>query len=124
MKQNPCRYCALAREHKGNHFPRRWNEKCVKCEYNKKHREYLKSQRKFVPGEQIQDLQELMDQQYVFVTFSDIPKHIEVVKSWQFRFVVENLQAGRFHRAIRKNIRREESISNGKLLYKRFTSVS
>lgn len=104
MKQNPCRYCALANEHKGRHLPRFWDEKCAKCEYNKKHKEYLKSQRKFEIGEPIKDLCELMKQNYVFIGFSDIPKHIEVIKSWQFRIVMKTLEAGHFYKAIRKNM--------------------
>lgn len=62
MKQNPCRYCALAREYKGRHFSSFFDEKCAICEYNKRHNEYLKNQRKFEAGEPIKTIDELLEQ--------------------------------------------------------------
>jgi hypothetical protein len=102
MKQNPCRYCALSWENKGKHFYSSFDEHCAKCENIKKHREYLKSQRKFEIGQVISDFGELMKQEWVYVGMANSPSHIEVVKSWQVRSVLRILDNRRFHKAIRK----------------------
>ena len=78
IKQNPCRYCALAYVHSGRHSPS-WRDECAKCENDKKHKEYLKSQRKFVEGEPITTLSELLEQEWV-MWYHNL-KHIEVIKS-------------------------------------------
>lgn len=101
MKQNPCRYCALSYARGERHYPS-YEEKCYKCDYRKKHEEYLKSQRIFERGEQIKSFDELGQQLYVFVGCADKATHIEVVKSWQLRIVLNILNAGKFHKAIRK----------------------
>lgn len=101
MKQNPCRYCALSLELKGRHFPT-YNAPCHDCENLRKHREYLKSQRKFEIGQYISDFKELMEQEYVYVGMADTPNHIEVIKSWQVRIVLGILDNKHFYRAIRK----------------------
>lgn len=111
MKQNPCRYCALAYEYKGKHKPR-YAEPCRQCENIKKHKEYLESQRKFEIGEPIKSLQELMEQTYIYCGRTDVPKHIEVIKSWQFRIVMKTLEAGHFYKAIRKNTEGQDELFN------------
>ena len=62
MKQNPCRHCDLAFVHNGRHSPS-WNGKCKECQNIKEHRKYLKSQRKFIEGEPITTLDELLKQE-------------------------------------------------------------
>lgn len=62
MRQNPCRYCALAYEYKNIHRMS-YSQECYRCENRKKHEEYLKSKRKFEIGEQIQSLNELLQQE-------------------------------------------------------------
>lgn len=103
MKQNPCRYCALSYERKGRHYPS-YEEKCGKCEHIKVHVEYLKSKRMFERGEQIKDFDELMNQQRVFVGYADKSMHIEAVKSWQVRIILDILARGNFYKAIRKKV--------------------
>ena len=99
MKQNPCRYCALAFVHNGRHSPS-WNDKCAKCENIKAHKEYLESQRKFIEGEPITTLDELLEQEWVMWYHNS--RHIEAIKSTSIRIVLEWIEIGAFHKAIRK----------------------
>ena len=99
MKQNPCRFCALSTEVFGKHYSSHL-EQCRECENLKKHREYLKAHRKFVEGEPITDLTELLQQEWVM--WYHRTKHIEVFKSMQIRIVLRWLEMGAFRKAIRK----------------------
>ena len=99
MKQNPCRYCALSTEVFGKHYPVTCI-KCMECENLKKHKEYLKAHRKFIEGEPITDLSELMEQEWVM--WYHRPKHIEVIKHMQICIVLNWLEIGAFRKAIRK----------------------
>ena len=100
LKHNPCRYCALAIEYKGEHFPN-WDSKCGDCTNLRKHKNYLHMQRKFIEGTLITSLEELLQQEWVMWNHST--KHIEVVKSTQLRSVLQCLESGAFRRAIRKD---------------------
>lgn len=102
MKQNPCRYCALAREYKGRHFPSFFDKKCAICEYSKRHNEYLKSQRKYEAGEPIKTIDELLEQEWVM--WGEKTTHIEVIKNLQLRFILKLLDNNWFRKAIRKNM--------------------
>lgn len=99
MKQNPCRYCVLSTKIFGKHYSSHL-EQCRDCENIKKHKEYLKAHRKFVEGEPITDLTELLQQEWVM--WYHRPKHIEVIKSNQLRVVLRWLEVGAFRKAIRK----------------------
>lgn len=99
MKQNPCRYCALSTEISGKHYSSRL-EQCRDCENLKKHKEYLKAHRKFVEGDPITNLTELLQQEWVM--WYHQTKHIEVFKSMQIRIVLRWLEMGAFRKAIRK----------------------
>lgn len=99
MKVNPCRYCALSICLNGKHYPR-FNDKCGECENLKKHKEYLLGQRKFVEGEQITSLDELLHQEWVMWYHNT--KHIEVFKHMQLCSVLTFLERGAFRKAIRK----------------------
>ena len=99
MKQNPCRYCALSTEVYGKYYSSHL-EQCRDCENLKKHKEYLKAHRKFVEGEPITDLSELLEQEWVM--WYHQTKHIEVFKSTQLRSVLRWLGIGAFRKAIRK----------------------
>ena len=99
MKQNPCRYCALSTEIFGKHYSS-YLEQCRDCENLKKHKEYLKTHRKFVEGEPITDLTELLQQEWVM--WYHRPKHIEVIKHTQLSTVLKLLEIGAFRKAIRK----------------------
>lgn len=101
MKANPCRYCSSAYEYKKRKKPS-FSEECIRCPYIKKHEEYLKSKRMFERGEKISSFDELMKQQYVFVGYADRAKHIEVIKSWQLRIVLDCLERGSFYKANKK----------------------
>lgn len=103
MKQNPCRYCALSWEHRGKHYPS-YEHQCKECAHIKKHAEYLKSKRMFEPGEQIKTFDELGHQLWVFVGAAHKASHIEVIKSWQLRIVLNLLNEGKFYKATRKNV--------------------
>ena len=99
MKQNPCRYCALSTEISGEFYSSHL-ERCRECENLKKHREYLKAHRKFIEGEPITDLTELLQQEWVM--WYHQTKHIDVIKSTQLRRVLRWLEIGAFRKAIRK----------------------
>lgn len=101
MKTNPCRYCSSAYEHKKRHIPS-YSKECEECSYIREHKKYLKSKRMFERGEKINSFDELMKQQYVFVGHADRASHIEVIKSWQLRIVLNCLEKGSFYKAIRK----------------------
>lgn len=92
----------MSYEFKGRHDPGIERSECQRCENLKKHREYLKSQRKYEIGEPITDFQELMQQTWIFCGFSDRPMHIEAIKSWQARIVLDVLERGKFYKAVRK----------------------
>lgn len=99
MKQNPCRYCALSTEVYGKYYSSHL-EQCRDCENLKKHNEYLKAHRKFIEGEPITDLSELLEQEWVM--WYHQTKHIEVFESMQIRIVLRWLEMGAFRKAIRK----------------------
>ena len=99
MKQNPCRYCALSTKTRYGHKPSHDNE-CVDCENLKKHKEYLKAHRKFVEGDPITDLSELLEQEWVM--WYHKPRHIEVIKHTQLSTVLKWLEIGAFRKAIKK----------------------
>lgn len=99
MKQNPCRYCALSTECKGRHSPS-WKKECGECEPYQRHKEYLQSKRKFTEGEQITTIEELLKQEWVM--WYHTTKHIEVFKHIQLKAVLNWLEHGAFHKAIRK----------------------
>lgn len=99
MKQNPCRYCALSWEHNGKHYPS-CEPPCAECENIKKHREYLKSQRKFEEGKLIQSLDDLLKQEWIM--WYHQTRHIEVIKHTQLSTILNWLDRGAFHLAIRK----------------------
>lgn len=100
MKTNPCRYCALAIEHKGRHYRNRFKEECWQCENWKRHEEYLKSQRIFLQGEQIRRMDVLLKQEWIM--WGGTPKHIKIIKNLQFGTVLFLLKNGRFYKTIRK----------------------
>lgn len=99
MKQNPCRYCELSLTYNGRHSPR-CDGKCAECENIKAHREYLKSQRKFIEGEAITTFGELLKQEWVMWYHNS--RHIEAIKSVPIRTVLHWLEVGAFRKAIRK----------------------
>ena len=69
------------------------------CESFKKHEEYLKAHRKFIDGEPITDLSELLEQEWVM--WYHQTKHIEVIKHTQLSTVLGWLDNGAFRKAIR-----------------------
>lgn len=99
IKQNPCRYCTKAFEYRGRNSPSHSIE-CDNCENIKAHKKYLESQRKFVEGEPITSLAELLEQEWVMWYHST--KHIETFKSMPLRAVVMFLDNGAFRKAVRK----------------------
>ncbi len=103
MKQSPCRYCALSYKRNNRHYPS-YRDECYKCEHQKKHKEYLMSQRTYERGEVITDFAELLEQKWVFCGYADKPMHIEAVKSWQVRIVLNVLEKQHLYKAIKKNM--------------------
>lgn len=99
IRQNPCRYCAKSFENRGRHSPS-YSIECGNCENIKAHRQYLESKRKFVEGDLITSLAELLEQEWVMWYHST--KHIETFKSMPVRTVLIFLDNGAFRKAVRK----------------------
>ena len=100
MKQNPCRYCSSAYEHKGKHYPS-FSNSCGECTYITEHKKYLQSKRMFEEGEQITTLDELLKQTWVMWYHST--KHIEVIKNNTINTVLKWLEVGAIRKAIRRS---------------------
>lgn len=86
-------------EYRGKHLPGYANE-CENCNKLKKHKEYLESKRKFIVGEKITNLEELLKCEWVI--WHGKTTHIEVIKSLQLRIVMKSLECGLIHKAIKK----------------------
>ena len=99
MKQNPCRYCSSAYEHKGKHYPS-FSNSCGECTYITEHKKYLQSKRMFEEGEQITTLDELLKQTWVM--WYHPTKHIEVIKNNTINTVLKWLEVGAIRKAIRR----------------------
>ena len=100
MKQNPCRYCSSAYEHKGKHYPS-FSNSCGECTYITEHKKYLQSKRMFEEGEQITTLDELLNQTLVMWYHST--RHIEVIKNNTINTVLKWLEVGAIRKAIRRS---------------------
>ena len=105
MTKNPCRGCKHSWKYKDRHYPRytksKKDDKCpCLCEKYMKHKEYLYSRRKFIPGDVITTLEELEKQKWVI--WGDLTRHISVIMNLQYRTVKWHLSTGRFRYAIRR----------------------
>jgi hypothetical protein len=99
MKQNPCRYCALAYEYKGKKHSG-YKEECIMCKKRIEHEKYLKSKRKFIEGDTITNLDELFSQEWVM--WYHKTKHIKVFENMSVKVVNQFIKSGAFRVAIRK----------------------
>ena len=97
--KNPCRKCEKAFVWNNRHTPSLNNE-CKACEKQKKYKEYLLSKRKFVAGDIITSLEELLQQEWVM--FYNCARHIEVIKHNQLSTVLKWLGNGALRKAIRR----------------------
>ena len=98
MKTNPCRNCEHSTVHKGKH-EHSWTDKCYHCLKLREHQKYLRSKRKFKPGILITNLDELMEQEWVY--WHNRITHIEVIKNQQYNTIMKGLKYGCFYQAIR-----------------------
>lgn len=99
LKVNPCRYCALHNVYKGRCEPG-GGEQCRSCKNLLKHKEYLKSQRKFEAGELIKNLDDLLSQTWVM--FHGGVKHIKVIKCFQLSSIERFIDGNAFRKAINR----------------------
>lgn len=92
-----CPICGRGVKYKGSFCNICWN-------HNKdliaKHRIELKEKRKFVSGDKIATLDDLLEQEWVI--WYDATRHIEVIKSLQLRMILMLLERGALCKAIRK----------------------
>ena len=96
----PCNKCEKSFEFKGKHFP---SQECHNCDKISKYNAYLENKRKYTIGEKIKNLNELLDQTWIYwIHCQNKPLHITVIRNWQFNIVLENLEKGNFYTAIRK----------------------
>lgn len=79
---------------------RHQKNECKLCEKQKKYKDYLFAQRKFIAGEQITSLEELLQQKWVM--FYNSTRHIEVIKHNQLSTVLKWLENGALRKAIRR----------------------
>lgn len=70
------------------------------CDKMLKYREHLERKRKFKQGKTIQSMDELLKQD--FVMWYGKTKHISVIFNWQTKFVLDLINSGNLHYAIRK----------------------
>lgn len=98
--RNPCRYCSSSfyDERTGHRISSLVKPECVQCVLKNEHKQYLDSKRKFKPGEPIKDLNTLLEQTWII--FGNQTRHIEVIKSMQFRTVLQLLNVGIFRLAL------------------------
>lgn len=97
MRRNPCRDCSFALKYK-ERYHQSFSSACGKCSDRKAHDAYLKSVRKYLKGEAITTIDELMKQTYVI--WHERTVHIEAIKSLQYRVVIREISAGRFYKAV------------------------
>ena len=99
MKTNPCRYYALSMEYKGRHYPGSDNQ-CCSCKNRFDHMEYLLEKRKFIEGDYITCLEDLLQQEWVM--WCHKATHIKVIRNMQLNTVMMFLERGALRKAIRK----------------------
>lgn len=97
--RNPCYKCENAFLYRGR-YSRNCKTVCQYCKKYDEHKNYLKSKQKYKIGEKITTLEELMKQDFVY--FCGGIKHIEVIKSMQYRGIIRFIQDGCFYKAIKK----------------------
>lgn len=100
LKQNPCRYCTLGNKYRNKHYPSWSRHECQACENLASHERYLKTKRKYRRAERIESFSELVCQTWVYVGRATRPTHIESIKSWQVRIVLDVLEKGNFYKTI------------------------
>ena len=101
MTKNPCRTCESSTfDTYTKHYVPSITCQCLQCEKWRKHKEYLKSKRKFTRGDPIATLDELLKQEWVI--WHGYTKHIEMFRSMSIRTVEHFLRNGAFYKAIRK----------------------
>lgn len=98
VKRNPCRYCVAAFDDKGKHIPH-FTTECQFCKNRKSYEEYLETKRMYRKGDCIRTEKELNKCQYVF--WREKLMHIEVVRSFQYRIVLNSLRNGYFRKAVK-----------------------
>lgn len=103
MKSNPCRRCEKAFVWKNRHMPSFSKEDCKKCEKIKSHKKYLESKRKYIAGDLITSIDELLEQKE-WVMWGDGIKHISVIKNLQLNTVIRFIGLGYFRKAIKKEV--------------------
>ena len=88
MKTNPCRYCFYGVERNGKYKPSHRRSECYDCKNLEKHKEYLKSHRKYKIGQPITSIDELMNQKYIYMVHGMSEKiyHHGFFGSWQLRY--------------------------------------
>lgn len=106
MKSNPCRRCDKAFVWNNRHMPHTYGEhaeECRNCESRKAHDKYLESKRKYIAGDSITNIDELLEQKE-WVMWGDGIKHISVIKNLQLNTVIRFIELGYFRKAIKKEV--------------------
>lgn len=103
IRKYKCPICKESSQYKGICFECYAKSKTDKnvLEAIKKHRAKLQANRKYTKGSPIKTFDELLNQKLVYI-FCGI-KHIEVVKSLQFRTIIDMLNGERIYYAVRKD---------------------
>lgn len=101
ISRNPCRYCASSfYDDISKRRSPSLSKECKECEWLKEHRQYLQSKRKFIEGRPITTFEELLKNEWVMLFHKT--KHIEIIKHAQLSTVLEWLNCGAIHEAIKK----------------------
>lgn len=101
--KNPCANCKDAKHFVIGKTKTRHCHYCTAstvCDKYIKYRELLQSKRKYEQGEPISNINELLEQEFVYV-FGGI-RHIEVVKHLQLATIISMIFGKRIYKAIKK----------------------
>lgn len=74
------------------------------CDKYKKYEKYKESRRKYRRGKQIKSIVGFFTycENNNYIYYFDMIRHVEVIKSWQYRIIEMSIDRGNLYRAIKK----------------------
>ena len=108
--KHPCKECPYAEHHPRGKTGKQHYHTCTKggCEKKEKYHEYRISTRKYIQGEPIKSIEELLGEEMIYIF--GVPRHIQYVKQLSIALILNQIRFGRVNKAIKKT----EVINNGK----------
>ena len=101
---HPCKDCIHAEHYPKGKTGKQYYHFCTKdgCDKKKKYQEYRETKRKYIKGDPIENLEEMLQEEIIFVF--GCPRHIEYVKHLQLALIMHLINLGSLCRAIRKEV--------------------